>query len=42
MTVWFTPEAITGWKAQPRTTFGGQRHYSDLANRRGLERMSFI
>jgi hypothetical protein len=29
--VWFTPEAIAGWKAQPRTTPGGQRHYSDLA-----------
>jgi hypothetical protein len=26
-----TPEAIAGWKAQPRTTPGGQRHYSDLA-----------
>ena len=23
--------AIAGWKAQPRTTPGGQRHYSDLA-----------
>jgi len=31
LTVWFTPEAIGGWKAQPRTTPGGQRHYSDLA-----------
>ena len=31
LTVWFTPEAIAGWKAQPRTTPGGQRHYSDLA-----------
>ena len=29
--VWFTREAIAGWKAQPRTTPGGQRHYSDLA-----------
>ena len=29
--IWFTPEAIAGWKAQPRTTPGGQRHYSDLA-----------
>jgi hypothetical protein len=31
LTVWFTPEAIVGWKAQPRRTPGGQRHYSDLA-----------
>ncbi len=31
VTIWFTPEAIAGWKAQPRTTPGGQRHYSDLA-----------
>ncbi len=31
LTVWFTREAIAGWKAQPRTTPGGQRHYSDLA-----------
>ena len=26
-----TPDAIAGWKAQPRTTRGGQRHYADLA-----------
>jgi len=31
LTIWFTEEALTGWKAQPRTTPGGQRHYSDLA-----------
>jgi len=31
LTIWFTPEAIAGWKAQARTTPGGQRHYSDLA-----------
>ena len=31
LTIWFTPEAIAGWKAQPRTTPSGQRHYSDLA-----------
>ncbi len=29
--IWFAPAAIAGWKAQPRTTPGGQRHYSDLA-----------
>ena len=26
LTIWFPPEAIVGWKAQPRTTPGGQRH----------------
>ena len=31
LTVWFTDEAITAWKAAPRTTPGGQPHYSDLA-----------
>ena len=31
LTIWFTEEALAGWKGQPRTTPGGQRHYSDLA-----------
>jgi hypothetical protein len=31
LTIWFTPNAIAGWKAEPRTTPGGQRRYSDLA-----------
>ena len=31
LTIWFTEEALAGWKAQPRTTPGGRRHYSDLA-----------
>ena len=31
LTIWFTNEALAGWKAQPRTTPGGQPHYSDLA-----------
>src|SRR4051794_2719340 len=31
LTVWFTPEAITAWRAEPRTTRGGQPSYSDLA-----------
>ena len=31
LTIWFTEEALAGWKAQPRTTPGSQRHYSDLA-----------
>jgi hypothetical protein len=29
--VWFSDEAIAGWRAEPRTTRGGQRLYSDLA-----------
>jgi hypothetical protein len=29
--VWFTAEAIAAWAAEPRTTRGGQRRYSDLA-----------
>ncbi|MBK3803292.1 IS5 family transposase [Azospirillum brasilense] len=31
LTVWVTDEAIASWKAAPRTTRGGQPHYSDLA-----------
>jgi IS5 family transposase len=31
LTIWFSEEALAGWKAKPRTTPGGQRHYSDLA-----------
>jgi hypothetical protein len=31
LTIWFTDEAIAAWKAAPRTTPGGQPHYSDLA-----------
>src|SRR5580693_5921768 len=31
LTVWFTDEAIAAWQAEPRTTPGGQRHYSALA-----------
>ena len=31
LTVWFTDEAIQAWRAQPRTTPGGQSHYSALA-----------
>jgi hypothetical protein len=29
--VWFNDEAIATWRAVPRTTPGGQPHYSDLA-----------
>jgi len=29
--VWFTDEAIAGWRAAPRTTAGGQPWYSPLA-----------
>jgi hypothetical protein len=31
LTIWFTEEAIAAWRAAPRTTPGGQAHYSDLA-----------
>jgi hypothetical protein len=31
LTVWFTDEAVASWKAEPRTTRGGQRWYSPLA-----------
>jgi len=31
LTVWFSEEALAGWRAQPRKTPGGQAHYSSLA-----------
>jgi hypothetical protein len=31
LTVWFTPEAIEGWRAEARTGRGGQPTYSNLA-----------
>ena len=31
LTVWLTDEAIDGWRAEPRTTPGGQPWYSSLA-----------
>jgi Transposase DDE domain len=31
LTVWFSPEAIEGWRAEPRTGRGGQPCYSALA-----------
>ena len=31
LAVWFTEEAIAAWRAEPRTTRGGQPHYSALA-----------
>ncbi len=31
LTVWFTEEAVAAWQAEPRTTPGGQPHYSSLA-----------
>jgi heme-degrading monooxygenase HmoA len=36
LTVWFTEEAIAAWQATPRTTRGGQSHYSPLAILTGL------
>ena len=31
LTVWFTDEAVQAWRAEPRTTRGGQPDYSSLA-----------
>jgi len=31
LTIWFTDAAIAAWRAEPRTTRGGQPSYSDLA-----------
>ncbi len=31
LTVWFTDAAIAAWKAEPRTTRGGQSRYSSMA-----------
>ena len=31
LTIWFTKEALVGWRAQSRKTPGGQPHYSNLA-----------
>ncbi|ESW63828.1 transposase [Mesorhizobium sp. C280B] len=36
LTVWFSGEAIAAWQAEPRTTRGGQAHYSALAIRTAL------
>jgi hypothetical protein len=36
LTVWFTEAAIAAWQAEPRTTPGGQPHYSALAITTGL------
>jgi hypothetical protein len=36
LTVWFTEEAIAAWRAEPRSTRGGQPHYSALAIATGL------
>jgi hypothetical protein len=36
LTVWFTEEAIAAWKAEPRTTRGGQPHFSAFAIRTAL------
>src|SRR6185295_120024 len=36
LTVWFSQEAIAAWRAEPRTTPGGQPDYSALAIRTAL------
>jgi hypothetical protein len=35
-TIWFSEEAIAAWRAEPRTTRGGQPYYSALAIRTAL------
>ncbi len=30
LTLWFTPEAVAAWRAEPRTGRGGQPRYSAL------------
>jgi hypothetical protein len=36
LTIWFSDEAVAAWHAEPRTTRGGQPHYSTLAIRTAL------
>ena len=36
LTVWFTEDAVAAWRAEPRTTAGGQPWYSPLAILTGL------
>jgi hypothetical protein len=36
LTIWFSDEAVATWRAEPRTTRGGQPHYSALAIRTAL------
>ena len=36
LTVWFSEEAIAGWKASPRTARGGQPLFSNMAMQTGL------
>jgi len=36
LTVWFSEEAMAGWKASPRTTRGGQPLFSNMAIQTGL------
>src|SRR6187200_3520916 len=36
LTVWFTEDVIAAWRAEPRTTRGGQGRYSALAIRTAL------
>ncbi len=41
LTVWFTEEAVAAWRAEPRTTAGGQRWYSAVAILTALLRALF-
>lgn len=42
LTMWFTEDVITHWKAAPRTTPGGQPSYSDLNRGARCDRRSPI
>jgi hypothetical protein len=42
VTVWFTDAAIAGWRAEPRTSRGGQSWYSPLAILTALTTQSHI
>src|SRR4051812_47986057 len=42
LTVWFTEEAIAAWRAEPRTTRGGQPWYSPLAILTALTRRTVL
>ena len=40
LTIWFSEEAIAGWRAAPRTTRGGQAWYSPLAILKAVFRLA--
>jgi hypothetical protein len=42
LTIWFTEAAIATWRAEPRTTRGGQPRYSSLAITTALTLRAFV